>query len=388
MERAGVRVDGAVLDRMREQTTAEIARLESELQALAGEPVNLQSGPQISRLLFEKLGLRAGRRTKTGHSTDQAVLESLSRSHPFPGKLLEYRALTKLSSTYLETLPQAVDSRDGRVHTTFHQAGAATGRLSSSDPNLQNIPMRTAMGRELRRAFVAREGACLIGADYSQIELRVMAHLSGDPRLIEAFQSGQDVHESTARQVFGVPDGPLDPELRARAKVVNFAIMYGMGARSLASQLDMEMGDAQEFIRDYFAVYSRVREFLDHTVEEAGRRGYVQTLLGRRRFLPGLDSGHGGERSLAERVAINAPIQGTAADLMKLAMIRVHRALKESHPSARLLLQVHDELLIECPIDEADAAADRVRAEMEGCYPLRVPLRVTVGRGATWFDVH
>jgi DNA polymerase-1 len=281
-----------------------------------------------------------------------------------------------------------VDPRDGRVHTSYSQTGAATGRLSSSNPNLQNIPMRTAQGREIRRAFVAPAGAQLVGADYSQIELRVMAHLSGDPGLIEAFASGEDVHASTARRVFGVADGELDPAFRARAKIVNFGVMYGMGARSLSQQMGIGLAEAQDFIAHYFRVYARVREFLDATVEEARRRGYVETLFGRRRYLAGLADGRGAERALAERVAINTPIQGSAADLMKLAMTRVHGALKQGWPSARLLLQVHDELLLECPAEEVEGVSETVRAEMEGCYPLRVPLTVSLGRGATWFDVH
>ena len=387
MERAGIVVDRALLVGMAARAGEEIARLERELQTLAGEPVNLNSGPQLSKLLFEQFGLKSGRRTKTGFSTDQGTLEELAGEHPFPKMLLEYRALSKLKSTYLDALPQQVDPADGRVHTTYHQAGAATGRLSSSDPNLQNIPIRTAQGRAIRQAFIAPPGGVLVGADYSQIELRVMAHLSGDPNLIEAFQSGEDVHANTARRIFNVA-GELDPALRSRAKIVNFGVMYGMGARSLSQQMGIELAEAQQFIAHYFRVYARVREYLDHTVEEARGRGYVATLLGRRRYLPGLSSTNGAERSFAERAAINTPIQGTAADLMKLAMIRVRRSLKRSWPSARLLLQVHDELLLECAAADADEVSAAIRTEMEGCLSLRVPLVVTVGRGSTWFDVH
>jgi DNA polymerase-1 len=355
---------------------------------LADERINLNSGPQIARVLFEKLKLRTGRRTKTGFSTDQGVLEELAAEHPFPRLLLEYRALAKLKSTYLDALPAVADSSDGRVHTTFHQAVAATGRLSSSDPNLQNIPFRTPQGRAIRRAFVAPAGAVLVGADYSQIELRVMAHLSDDPALIEAFQSGADVHASTARRIFGVKEGELDPALRARAKIVNFGVMYGMGARSLARQMGIGLAEAEEFIRDYFGVYAGVREFLDGTVEQARARGWVQTMMGRRRYLPDLASPDGGRRSLAERAAINTPIQGSAADLMKLAMIRLDAALKRQRLSARLLLQVHDELLLECPVAEAEAVSALTRAELKDCFALRVPLEVSVGVGPTWFDVH
>jgi DNA polymerase I len=388
MERAGVAMDAAVLAELSARAAADIARLEEELYALAGERFNLNSGQQLARVLFEKLGLKAGRRTKTGWSTDQAVMEELATTHPLPARLLEYRGLAKLKSTYLDALPLEVDPSDGRIHTSYNQVGAATGRLSSSRPNLQNIPMRTLQGRAIRRAFVAPPGRVLVGADYSQIELRIMAHLSGDPRLIEAFTSGEDVHASTARQIFGIGPGPLAPALRARAKVVNFGIMYGMGARSLSQQMGIGLEEARDFIANYFRVFERVRDFLDATLAEARRRGYVQTLLGRRRYLPALGSQHGGERSLAERAAINAPIQGSAADLVKLAMIRIHGVLKAHWRSARLLLQVHDELLLESPEDDADAVSEAVRAEMEASFPLRVPLTVSVGRGPTWLDVH
>ena len=387
MERTGILVDREVLARLAEHLGADIARLEAELTALAGEPFNLNSGPQIARILFEKLGLKTGRRTKTGFSTDQAVLEELAGSHPFPARLLEYRVLSKLKSTYLDTLPEVMDPRDHRIHTTFNQAGAATGRLSSSAPNLQNIPLRTAQGREIRRAFIAPPDGVLVGADYSQIELRVMAHLSGDPHLIEAFRSGEDIHASTARRIFNLT-GDIDPTLRARAKIVNFGIMYGMGARSLAQQMGIGLPEAQQFIAHYFRLYARVRDFLDATLVDARRQGYVATLFGRRRYLPGLQSLNGGERSLAERVAINTPIQGSAADLMKLAMARVHVALMQWVPSARLLLQVHDELLLECAAGDAEAASRIVREKMEGGFDLKVPLEVSVGRGPTWLDVH
>ncbi len=388
MEATGVRVDRERLAGMSRVAGIEIARLESEIHELAGEPFNLNSGPQLGRVLFEKLALKTGRKTKTGFSTDQATLEELAKMHPLPAKLLEYRQITKLQSTYLDALPAVIDPRDGRVHTRYNQAGAATGRLSSSNPNLQNIPMRTARGREIRRAFVAPPGRVFVGGDYSQIELRVMAHLSGDPALAEAFRAGQDIHESTARRVFGIAEGPLDPLLRSRAKIVNFGVMYGMGARSLSEQMGLTLPEAQAFIANYFAVYARVREFLDGTLEDARRRGWVQTVLGRRRYLPALVSAHGGERSLAERAAINTPIQGSAADVMKLAMVHVHRALRHAFPAARLLLQVHDELLVECDAAEADGVSDLVRAQMASCIELRVPLEVSMGRGASWFDVH
>ncbi len=386
MERAGVALDASVLTTMSSDMARELATLETRLFTLAGEQLNLASGPQLGRVLFEKLGLPTGRKTKTGWSVDSDVLEGLASQHEFPRLLLEWRTLSKLKSTYADTLPLAMDPRDGRVHTTFDQAGAATGRLASLDPNLQNIPIRTPQGRAIRRAFVAAPGCVLVGADYSQIELRVLAHLSGDASLVEAFQAGEDVHAATARRIFKL-SGDIPPEFRARAKVVNFGVLYGMGARSLAQQMGLELKDAKEFIDTYFTVYAGVRRYLDSTVEEARTRGWVATLLGRRRYLPELRSTHGGERSFAERAAINTPIQGSAADLVKLAMLSVHRSLARSTGS-RLLLQVHDELLVECPEGEAEAVTALVRREMEGCYPLSVPLTVSVGTGHTWFDVH
>jgi DNA polymerase-1 len=387
MERAGVALDVSVLHAMSADMTRDITALEAKLYELAGETLNLASGAQLGRILFEKLGLPTARKTKTGWSTDSEVLEGLAATHEFPRLLLEWRALTKLKSTYADALPLAVDARDGRVHTTFDQAGAATGRLASLDPNLQNIPIRTPQGRAIRRAFVAAPGCVLIGADYSQIELRVLAHLSEDPSLVEAFRSGEDIHAATARRVFKIT-GDVAPELRSRAKIVNFGVLYGMGPRSLAQQMGLELKEAKEFIDGYFGAYARVRTYLDQTLQDARERGWVATLLGRRRYLPGLRSANGGERSFAERVAVNTPIQGSAADLVKLAMLSVHSALAKRGGGARLLLQVHDELLLEAPEAEADQVATLVRREMEGCYPLRVPLTVSVGTGHTWFDVH
>lgn len=385
MERAGIALDPAVLGEMSAAAAGEIAALESRLHALAGEPVNLASGAQVGRVLFETLQLPTGRKTKTGWSTDSEVLESLAARHEFPRLLLDWRALTKLRSTYLEALPLAVDPADGRVHTTFDPTGAATGRLSSLDPNLQNIPMRTPQGRAIRRAFVAAPGHVLVGADYSQIELRVMAHLSGDAALREAFLAGEDVHASTARRVFKLA-GDVPPELRARAKVVNFGVMYGMGARSLAQQMGLELAEAKRFIEDYFEAYAGVRAWLDRTLEDARERGWVETVLKRRRYLPQLRGG-GLERSMAERAAINTPIQGSAADIVKRAMLRVHDATTRAG-CGRLLLQVHDELIVECRAADAAFVAETIRREMEDCYHLSVPLTVSVGTGPTWYDVH
>ncbi len=386
MEHAGIALDAAVLTHMSGELERDAQALEQRLHAIAGEAINLHSGPQLAHVLFDVLKLPPSKKTKTGYSTDAEVLEGLSGQHEFPRLLLEWRGLSKLRSTYVDALPATADPVDGRVHTTFEQTGAATGRLASYDPNLQNIPIRTPQGRAIRRAFVAAPGCVLVGADYSQIELRVMAHLSGDPQLTEAFVSGEDVHASTARRIFQVT-GEVPAELRSRAKVVNFGVMYGMGPRSLAQQMGIELADAKAFIAGYFGVYAGVRQYLDRTLEEARERGFVQTLLGRRRYLPQLRGG-GMERSIAERAAINTPIQGSAADLVKLAMLRVHAALTRRGTGARMLLQVHDELLLECPQAEAAAIAALVRTEMEGCYPLAVPLTVSVGQGASWFDAH
>ena len=385
MERAGIALDPAVLAAMSESGAKEIAALEERLYAISGGPLNLASGAQLGKVLFETLGLPTGRKTKTGWSTDSDVLEPLAATHEFPRLVLEWRALTKLKSTYLDALPLAIDPADGRVHTTYEQTGAATGRLASLDPNLQNIPMRTPQGRAIRRAFAAAPGHVLVGADYSQIELRVMAHLSGDPAMLEAFAAGEDIHASTARRIFKL-GGDVPTELRSRAKVVNFGVMYGMGARSLAQQMGLELAEAKEFIEGYFSAYAGVRRWLDRTVEDARENGWVQTEMGRRRYLPALRGG-GMERSMAERAAINTPIQGLAADIVKKAMLSVHSALSPN-PRARLLLQVHDELVVECPAPDAAFVAERVRRAMEDCYPLSVPLTVSVGTGPTWYDVH
>jgi DNA polymerase-1 len=296
--------------------------------------------------------------------------------------------VSKLRSTYVDAIPALIHPETGRVHTEFHQTVASTGRLSSSNPGLQNIPMRTPLGREVRKAFVARPGWRLVGADYSQIELRIMAHLSGDPALTEAFAQNRDVHASTAERVFGLSGRQPTPEERAKAKVVNFGIMYGMGARSLSFQLDMPLAQAAAFIREYFRVHAGVKGYLDRTVEEARTRGYVSTILGRRLYLPDLSSPTPRARSNAERVAINMPLQGSAADLLKVAMVRIHERLAREKRAARLLLSVHDELLLEAPEAEVEPVRQALVEEMTGAVELAVPLEVSVGVGENWFDVH
>jgi len=354
----------------------------------AGETFNINSPKQLGEILFEKLQLPALRKTGKTKSASTAVevLEELALTHDLPRLILDWRALAKLKGTYIDALPLLIHPVTGRVHTSFNQAIAATGRLSSSDPNLQNIPIRTEIGREIRRAFVAEPGAVLISADYSQIELRVLAHLSGDETLIAAFARGDDIHDQTALKVFGA-DSTLDPhELRRRAKIVNYALLYGKTAFTLARDIGVTQQAAQQFIDAYFAGFPRVRAFIDRTLEEARASGVVTTLFGRRRLVPELTSRNGQIRAAAERVAVNMPIQGTAADILKRAMIDVDAALAARHPRARMILTVHDDLLFEAPEDQAQEVAAVVREQMSSAVPLAVPLDVDVGIGASWKD--
>jgi DNA polymerase-1 len=381
MERHGIRLDTAVeeLDR---RLVASLAELEREIHSEAGGPFNINSPQQLAEVLFERRGLPVLRRTAKTRvpSTDADVLSELAaRGHRLPALLIEYREQTKLKSTYVDALPKQVGP-DGRVHTRFNQAVAATGRLSSSDPNLQNIPVRTELGREVRRAFVADPDHVLLTADYSQIELRVLAH-SEDPVLKEAFSRGEDIHRATAALVFGVAPELVGPEQRRAAKTINFGLIYGMGAYALARELGVSNAEAQKFIEAYFARLPKVREYLDRTKEQARETGKVSTLFGRVRFISGLDATNSQVRGNAERQAINAPVQGTAADLMKLAMIRLHGALAEHGLPARLLLQVHDELILEVSRSAANEVGTLVKSVMEGVAELRVPLKVDIGTG-------
>jgi DNA polymerase-1 len=365
---------------------SEIGRLTEEIYALAGKPFNINSPQQLGLILFEEMGLPAqGRTGKTkNYSTAADVLEALAAEYPVAGKVLEYRQLTKLKGTYIDALPALLV--DGRVHTTFNQAGAATGRLSSSNPNLQNIPIRTEMGREIRAAFVPEPGWVLVAADYSQIELRLLAHFSRDPVLVEAFQKNEDIHTRTAAEVFGVAPLMVTPEMRRNAKAVNFGIVYGQTAFGLAAQLGVPKGEAEQYIRGYFARYAGVKEWIDRTVQEVRQRGYTLTLHGRRRPIPDITSKNPNARSFAERTAVNTPLQGTAADLIKLAMIRIDEELRQRGMQARMLLQVHDELVFECPKDEVEELAALAKQRMERVETLAVPLLVDVGRGANWRD--
>jgi DNA polymerase-1 len=387
METTGILVDRVLLGEMSRGFSKEVAALELDIYRAAGGEFNINSTPQLRTILFDKLKLPVQKRTKTGASTDVEVLEQLAAmGHEVPRLLIEYRELTKLQSTYVDALPGYIRADTGRVHTSFNQTGAATGRLSSSDPNLQNIPVRTPRGGEIRRAFVAPPGHLLLIADYSQVELRLLAHLSGDSAFVAAFQRGGDIHRQTAAAIFGVPEANVTGEMRARAKTINFATIYGQGAMALSRQLGISLEEAKAFIKQYFERFSGVRAWLDKTVEEARQRGFVETLFGRRRYIPELRDRNFSIRAFGERTATNSPLQGSAADLIKIAMIRIHAALKEANLGAKMLLQVHDELVFEIPEAERTVAEALVKREMEGVASLRVPLVVSIGAGKNWID--
>jgi DNA polymerase-1 len=354
---------------------------------VAGTEVNLNSPRQLASVLFEKHQLPVLKKTKTGPSTDADVLEQLATmGHELPRLILEYRELQKLKSTYVDALPLRVNKHTGRIHTSFNQAGAATGRLSSAEPNLQNIPVRTARGEAIRAGFVPRAGWVFLVADYSQIELRMMAHLSRDPAFIEAFRQGGDIHRQTAALIFGVDPADVTADMRARAKTVNFATIYGQGPVALSRQLGITLEDARGFIARYFERFSGVRAFLDRQIELARQQGYVETIFKRRRYIPEMKERNFNLRAYGERNAQNSPLQGSAADLIKLAMVRIHRAIRERGLAGRMLLQVHDELVFEAPPEEVDTLAELVRDQMENVVPLEVPLVVDVGIGPNWLE--
>jgi DNA polymerase-1 len=387
LERQGVALDVEFFRQMGGRLEGELATLERECTILAGGEFNLNSPSQLAEVLFERLKLPAVKRTKTGYSTDAEVLETLAAEHELPRKLLEYRELAKLKSTYVDALPAAINPLTGRLHSSFNQTVASSGRLSSSEPNLQNVPIRTPLGREIRKGFVpSEEGWTLLVSDYSQIELRILAHLTRDPNLVEAFRSGQDVHTQTAALVFGIDPAEVDIGLRARAKMVNFGVAYGMGGFGLARRLGIPREEAEAFIKGYFERFQAVKRFQDEAVAQAREKGFVTTLLGRRRYLPEIHSKNWNIRSFAERVAINSPIQGTAADLIKVAMIRVHARLAGDGIPARMLLTVHDELVFEVREDAVAELGSLVRREMEGAIELDVPVEVGIGVGKTWYD--
>jgi DNA polymerase I len=389
MERTGVRIDTAALDALGRGLQSRLDDLAHNIEESAGVPFNVNSPRQVAEVLFERLGLPKGKRTRDGFSTDTEVLERLALLHPLPKLLLDWRQASKLKSAYVDSLPRLVHPETGRVHATFHQTIASTGRLSVSDPSLQNIPIRTEEGREIRRAFVAQEArGLLVSFDYSQIELRILAHLTHDPALTEAFRTGGDVHASTASRLFGVSPDLVTPAQRAQAKVVNFGIMYGMGPQRLARELSLSRSLAQAFIDEYKRTHAGVATFMESTLAQARERGYVETILKRRRPLPNLCDPHDALRSEAERAAINAPIQGSAADLIKIAMVRIDALLAEKGLRSRLILQVHDELLFETDEEEIEVLTPLVQEIMEDALPLRVPLVVHRGVGTSWADAH
>src|SRR5882762_8386050 len=389
MERAGVRVDPQVLEKMSASMEKEVRRLEKEIWKLAGVEFNVNSPAQLAEILFDKLNLEpAAKRGKAkSRSTAADVLEDLGARHPLPGKVIEFREFSKLKSTYVDALPKLIHPETGRLHTSFNQTGTATGRLSSSDPNLQNIPIRTELGREIRAAFVAEKGKILLSADYSQIELRVMAHFSKDPVLIDAFRNGEDIHARTAQEVFGV--GPLaqTAEHRRAAKAINFGIIYGLSPFGLAQQLGIEQREAAQFINAYFTRYKGVKTYLENVLTETRKTAVAKTLFGRIRPIPEISSPQIQLRNFAERTALNSPLQGTAADLIKLAMISIDRRLSEEKFEAKMILQVHDELLFEAPEKEKTKLEKLVREEMEGVHKLAVPLVVEIGVGPNWRDM-
>ena len=387
MEQAGFLVDRKALYDFGESLTSSIEQLQQSIWALAGEPFNIQSPKQLGSVLFERLMLPAGKKTKTGWSTNAAVLDKLRGKHPIVEQILDYRTLTKLKSTYADGLLKEI-SADGRIHTNFQMTVTATGRLSSTEPNLQNIPVRRELGAQIRRMFVASPGKVLVDADYSQIELRLLAHIANDETMIAAFRSGEDIHAVTASQVFGVPLAEVTPLQRSHAKAVNFGIVYGISAFSLAQDIGVFQSEAKAYMDSYFAKYHGVRAYMTRVVEQAKADGYVTTLFGRRRDLPELKSSNFNLRSFGERVALNMPIQGTAADIIKAAMVRVDARMRAEHLQARLLLQVHDELIVECPAEEAETVKAILVDEMEHVVDYRVPLLVDAKIGASWAEAH
>ncbi len=389
MERNGVKVDVELLRRQSEELTKRIAEIEAEAHQVAGESFNLGSPKQIQSILFDKLGLPVKAKTPKGQpSTAESVLQELALDFPLPRLILEYRGMSKLKSTYTDKLPELVDLNTGRIHTSYHQAVTATGRLSSSDPNLQNIPIRTAEGRRIRQAFVAEPGNRIVSADYSQIELRIMAHLSEDERLLEAFAAGEDIHRATAAEVFGVPLEQVSDDQRRSAKAINFGLIYGMSAFGLARQLGIERAAAQAYVDRYFERYPGVRRFMDRTREQAKQEGFVETVFGRRLYLPEINAGNAQRRQYAERTAINAPMQGSAADIIKRAMIDIHHWLQESGMRTRMIMQVHDELVFEAPEEEVGTLCEQLHQRMSAAAELKIPLVVDVGTGANWDEAH
>lgn len=387
MERDGITVDAAALNDFGEQLKPRISKIEKEVHTLAGHEFNIGSPKQLSAVLFEELSLPCGKKRKTGYSTDAETLEGLAEMHDIIPLILEWRSLTKLYNTYVKGLAAAI-SPDGRMHTTFKQTETRTGRISSAEPNIQNIPVRTELGRNFRKFFTAAEGKTLIDADYSQIELRVLAHLAEDSVMIRTFNEGGDIHTETAASVFNQPPEWVDADMRRKAKAVNFGIVYGIGAFSLAKDIGTDMRSAKQYIDDYLAHFSGVRDYMARVTSDAEKDGYAVTMFGRRRFIPEILSSNKTLKALGKRIAMNTPIQGTAADIIKIAMVKVYFRLKKELPEARLILQVHDELIVEAPAELAERAAVILREEMQGAAELSVPLTADAKEGKTWYDAH
>lgn len=385
MEHEGVGLDVQYLDELSKEVQIFLEDLEQGIYTLAGQEFNINSPQQLGSILFEKLGLPKSKKTKTGYSTDAGVLHKLAPSHPIVEKILAFRELTKLKSTYIDALPKLINPKTGRLHTSFNQTVTATGRLSSSNPNLQNIPVRTELGQRIREAFIpSNPGDIFLSADYEQIELRLLAHYSGEEILINAFKEGMDIHQATAMQIFGVLPEQMTPQMRRMAKMVNFGVLYGMSPYGLSERLNIPLQDAKVFIDKYFSSLPKVEEFIKHTIQEAREKGYVETLLGRRRYIPELKSSNSSTRGLGERFAVNAPLQGTAADIIKLAMIRINKQIEEEGLQTKMVLQVHDELIFEIPPQEREIAEKLIKTMMENAYPLRIGLKVEVSVGYNW----
>ena len=388
MEMVGVKIDRSLLEEMSKEFENKLASVEDRIYLVAGERFNINSSKQLAKILFDKLKLPRLKRTKTGTSTDTEVLTKLAHQHDLPGEILAYRSLSKLKSTYIDALPKLINPRTGRVHTSYNQTVTATGRLSSSDPNLQNIPIRSEEGKRIREAFIPEEGWLMLSADYSQIELRILAHLARDNALCEAFQRDEDIHTRTASNIFGVSLDSVTSEMRRQAKVINFGIIYGMSAFGLGKELDIDPKVASAYIEGYFEKYKGVKEYIDSSLRESREKGYVTTLFGRRRYLPEINSSNRMARNAAERTALNTPIQGTAADLIKVAMIHIHGQLKDLKLSTKMVIQVHDELVFECPEGELEQVTRIVREGMEGAMECSVPLKVSIARGRSWNEAH
>ena len=388
MERNGVKIDTGYFKELAKENQFLLEDVEKQIYHVAGRRFNINSTSELSEILFNEIGLKPVKKTKTGYSTDIQVLETLKGKHEIIDHLIAYRTLNKLKTTYIDTLPKLISERTGRIHTSYNQTIVATGRLSSSDPNLQNIPIRDEFGRKIRRGFIADQNCLLMSADYSQIELRLAAHLSEDENMMSAFSKGIDIHNLTASSAFGVPIEDITPEMRRQAKIINFATIYGVSPYGLSQQADIDMQEASEFIQRYFEAYPGFKDYIDKTIAFVAEKGYVKTLLGRKRPIADINSDISFRREGAKRIAINTPIQGTAADLIKIAMINIHKLLSKGGYRTRMILQVHDELVFEAPEEEKNAVEELVRREMEGALKLKVPIVVDIAWGENWDKAH